>query len=103
MKKIIPYFIIVLILSFLGLYFAYSNGYYELKQSEKVSLTNQKIEEFESDILEGVDVNLENYLKKDNTYQTKTSEFSLKASEKFENIIDSGIKFIFRKISNLVE
>ena len=103
MKKIFPYFIILLILSFLGLYFAYSNGYYELKQREKVSLTNQKIEEFESDILSGKDVNLETYLKKDNTYQTKTSEFSLKASEKIENIIDSGIKFIFKKISNLVE
>ena len=61
------------------------------------------IEEFENDILEGNDISLENYLTNNKDLSTKTSNFSLKISSKLENIVDNSIKFIFRKLSNMVE
>lgn len=101
--KIFKLLILLLIVSFLGLYFAYINGYSDKIINDKVTMTNQKIEEFEQDILNGEEILLESYLDVENNYSTKASNMSLKLSSKIENIIDSSIKFIFRKISGVVE
>ena len=45
--KIFKLFIILIIISFLGLFFAYKNGYYEKTLQKEVLLTNEKIEQFE--------------------------------------------------------
>lgn len=103
MKKIIPHIplIILLILGFL--YFSYQNGYYDKYMRDKINLTNQNIEKFELDVKEGRDVTIEDYLDKEKNYSTKTGNMSLKVSNKLEQIISNGIKFIFKKISNVVE
>lgn len=101
--KIFKLFIIVLILGFLGLYFAYSNGYQESLRKSKVNLTNEKIEMFENDILNGSNILLESYLENEKNYSTKTSKISLKISSKIENTVDLGIKFIFKKLGNMLE
>lgn len=101
--KIFKIFMILLILSFLGLFFAYSNGYSEAMKSNKVNLTNQKIEEFEEDILNGENISINDYLETEKTYSTRSTKASLNLSNKLENIVDSSIKFIFRKIGNMVE
>lgn len=101
--KIFKLFFLLLIIGFLGLYFVYTNGYSDKIIGDKVILTNEQIEEFEQDILNGEDILLESYLKEENNYSTKTSDMSLKLSNKLENIVDSSIKFIFRKIGSVVE
>ena len=101
--KIFKILFVFLILGFLGLYFAYSNGYYETMQSEKVSLTNKQIEEFEEALMNGEEISLDTYKLDNIDYSTNTSKLSLKVSNSFENIVNSGIKFIFRKISNVIE
>ena len=101
--KILKILFIFLILGFLGLYFAYSNGYYENIQREKVNLTNQQIEEFEQSLMNGEEISLDTYKLDNIDYRTNTSKLSLKVSNTFENIVNSGIKFIFRKISNVIE
>lgn len=72
-------------------------------QGEKVNLTNQMIEQFEKDIQAGLDVSLESYLQEEKDYSSKTSKTSLNISEKLENTVDSVIKFIFKKIGEIVE
>ncbi|MBQ8472435.1 MAG: hypothetical protein IJ501_02915 [Bacilli bacterium] len=101
--KLFKILFIFLILGFLGLYFAYSNGYYETMQREKVSLTNKQIEEFEEALMNGEEISLDAYKLDNIDYSTNTSKLSLKVSNSFENIVDYGIKFIFRKISNVIE
>ena len=103
LKKVSKVFLFLLILAFLALFFAYSNGYYERIQGEKVNLTNQMIEQFEKDIQAGLDVSLESYLQEEKDYSSKTSKTSLNISEKLENTVDSVIKFIFKKIGEMVE
>ena len=103
LKKVSKVFLFLLILAFLALFFAYSNGYYERMQGEKVNLTNQMIEQFEKDIQAGLDVSLESYLQDKKDYSSKTSKTSLNISEKLENTVDSVIKFIFKKIGEMVE
>lgn len=100
--KILKGFIILLIIAFLGLFLAYKNGYYENSLNNKVMLTNEEIEQFESDLEKG-ELSLDNYHKKEKDYTTNTSKMSLKISNKIENIINSSIKFIFKKIGKFVE
>ncbi len=102
-KKIFKGLLFLLILGFLGLYFAYSNGYHERLQNDKINLTNQMIEKFEKDLQTGKDVSIEDYLEEEKSYATKTGKTTLKIGQKVENIIDLGIKFIFKKIGNMVE
>ena len=103
MKNILNYIPFIIIILFLGLFFSYQNGYYDKYMKDKIDLTSQAIEKFEQDIIDGRDVSIENYLEKEKSYSTKASSISLKLSNKFENVISSGIKYLFKKISNVVE
>ena len=102
-KKVFKGIILLLIVSFLGLYYAYSNGYYEKHVKEKIILTNEAIEEFEQDLKDGKDISLEDYEIKKEDYSTKTSKFSLNISSKATNLVDSAIKYIFKKLGNALE
>jgi len=103
MKKIIKNIPLIILIMLLGLYFSYQNGYYDKYMRDKINLTNQNIEKFENDIKEGRDVTIEDYLKEEKSYTTKTGNISLKVSNKLENIINKGMRFIFKKISSVVE
>ena len=103
MKKKLKYIPILLIIMFLALFYAYQNGYYEKYTRDRINLTNKNIEQFEQDILEGKDVSINDYLEEEKSYETKTGSASLRISSKVENTINKGIKYLFRKISSLVE
>ena len=103
MKKIVKLIPLLILILFLGLYFSYQNGYYERIISEKITMTNVNIEKFEQDIKDGKDVTIEDYLEEKKDYSTKIGNTSLKIGEKIEKIINSGIKFLFKKISSVVE
>lgn len=98
--KVIPLFLIII---FLGLYFIYQNGYYDKVMQNKITLTNENIEQFEQDILDGKDVSLDDYLPDEPSYATKTGNLSLKLSSNIENIFNNSIKYIFKKIASVVE
>ena len=101
--KIFKLFTILVIISFLALFFAYKNGYYEKGLQKEVLLTNEKIEQFEKDLQSGKDISLETYQEEEKDYTTKTSKMSLKVSSKLENIISSSIKFVFQKLGSAIE
>ena len=102
-KNIVKVFIVFLIVAFLGLFYAYQNGYYRKVQGDKVILTNQKIEEFEKDIKDGKDITIEDYLEEEKDYSTNSTKLSLKISDKIADGIDRVIKFIFQKLGSVVE
>ena len=103
MKKILKQMPLIIIILLGLLYFTYQNGYYDKYMKDKINLTNQNIEKFELDVKEGKDVTIEDYLNEEKTFTTKTGNISLKISNKIENLISKGIKFIFKKISSVVE
>lgn len=102
-KKGIGYIPIILIIIFIGLYFVYQNGYYDKMTRDKIMLTNEQIEKFEQDVMDGKDVSLEKYMDNSKSYSTKVGNISLKVSNKIENTINKFVKFVFRKISRVVE
>ena len=51
---------LILLFTFTTLYIASYNGYYEYSNNKKVTLTNEKIKEFEEDVKNGKKIDLEN-------------------------------------------
>ena len=102
MKKLIKPLILVFIFSFLGLYFFYTNGYAENKIRQEKELMEQMILKYEEDLENGIDVSKEDYVIKKPDYSNVYTKTSLKLSEKVCDIIDGSIKFIFKKINNMV-
>jgi len=58
--------------------------------------------EYEEDLKNGVDVSKKDYTIEKADYSNVYTNTSLKISEKIRNVIDSGIKFVFRKLNNMV-
>ena len=102
MKKVLKNISLIILILLLFLYFSYQNGYYDKYMRDKIKLTNQNIEKFEQDIKDFKDVTIEDYLQEEKSYATKTSNISLKVANKLENVINEGIKILFRKISSIV-
>ena len=102
MKKSFKMFAILIIIIFFILYFSYKNGYYIDKNKEKMILTEEKINEYENDLKNGVDVSKKDYLVIENNYDNGYTRLSLKISKMIESSFDKIIKFIFKKIGNTI-
>ena len=102
MKKFIKPFILIIIFCYLGLYFVYSNGYYESKIRKEQELMEQMVLKYEEDLKNGVDVSKNNYSIIKPDYSNNYSKTTLKISKKIEHLIDGSIKFLFKKLNRLV-
>ena len=76
-KKSLGFIPIIILFMFVGLYFIYQNGYYDKLTRDKILLTNEQIERFEQDVIDGKDVTLEDYVEEKKDYTTKISKASL--------------------------
>ncbi len=95
---------VILIFLFLGLYYTKGSGYYEFEQHKKMTLTEEKIRQFEQDVKEGIPIDSSKYLENDTTnYQNKISKISLKFSETIEKTFKKGMESLFRFISKTIE
>ena len=102
MKKFLKPFILIVIFSFLGLYFFYSSGYAESKIRKEKELMEQMILQYEEDLANGIDVSEEDYTIKNPDYSNTFTNTSLRLSEKICNMVDNGIKFVFKMINDMV-
>ena len=98
-KKVIQFLFGVLFLVFLFSYFVENSGYYEYNLANRKRLTDEQIQQFEQDVKEGKDIDLDNYL--ENTYvdysnhlTRRTSEVSLKLNEYLKKIISSTMHIL---------
>lgn len=102
-RKIFHLFVCFLFFSFLVLYFAQANGYYEDLNNKKASLTEEKIRQFEDDVKNGKEIKVENYvinIKKD--YSNKISDFGLFTSKAFAKYFKIGMNGIFGSVDKMV-
>lgn len=92
-----------IILVYFFLFFTYKNGYYERLNQEKTIMTDEMILKYEEDLANGVDVTKNDYTILKADYTNPYTETSLKISKKVENVVDSAIKFLFRKLNEAVD
>ena len=101
--KIFRSTIVVLFAIFLTMFVSNKYGYYEYKKQEQVTLTAEQIKQFEEDVKNGKNIDLENYLEKTNkNYQTKFSQLGLNVSNSIANTIENGVNKLFGYISKFV-
>ena len=103
MKKAFKIFFVLLIILFLGLYFAYHNGYYEKLNMEKKILTDNMILEYEQDLKKGIDVTKKEYVVVKPSYANVYTQTFLKISKKIEDSFNATIKYFFRKINDTID
>ncbi len=104
MKKKIPKLILFLVvLSFVISYIIYETGYYEYKLQNKMILTKEQIEKFESDVNKGLDVTLNDYVVDQNIdYTSSLTRITNKINRKTSKYIKKGIELIFKSINKFV-
>ncbi len=105
-KKKINYFkyiFIILFTSYLVLFLASNNGYYEYKNKQKNILTEEQIKKFEQDILDGKSVDLEDYIEPENNLDVGNKTISLKLSEKICSYTRKTIEQTFKVLSKMIE
>ena len=88
------FFVVLAILFaiFMTLYISQATGYYDYEQYKKVSITKDKISQFEQDVRDGKEIRVENYL--DNVqidYNNKVSKTGLKLSSTIKKYVKSSI------------
>ena len=84
--------LIFLFIVFIVLYFAKQNGYYDYTEYNKMKVTENAIKRFEEDVLEGKEIDPENYLEtRYKDYSNNMSKLGLKTGQLIENIMTKGI------------
>lgn len=100
MNKWFYLIISLLFIIFLIIFCSCKTNYVEYKNYTKVKITNKKIKEFEKDISEGKNVNINDYI------VNETKDYSnniTKAGEYISKNLFTMIGFIFKKTYNFLE
>lgn len=103
LTKIFKKFFLILLVGFTAIYISEATGYYEFEQHNKKVMTEEKIKQFESDIKEGKNINLEDYVSNDTkSYESKVSKFGESMSKKVEKYVVSGLNTTFKFLNDVL-
>ena len=103
-KKLTKLVLLITVIIFISSYLIASSGYYEYTMQQKTIITNEKIKEFENDVKNNEDIDIKEYLKKEEVdYSNKFTTLVYNISENSNELTRKLIKKIFKKISVLVE
>ena len=85
-------------------YMISSSGYYEYTMQQRTVITNEKIKEFEEDVKNRENIDLKDYLEEEEVdYSNRFSNLMYNISDSSNKITRKMIKYIFKKLSYLVE
>ena len=95
--------IIVIFIIYIASYYVANSGYYEYHKQMETVIINEKIKEFESDIKEGNNIDTKKYLEPTKDYTNIISNTFYNISNNGTNLARKIIKFLFKKVSYLIE
>ena len=94
--------ILIIFVCFIIMYISKENGYYEYKTYNKTRLTEEAIKKFESDINDGKNVLLKDYIVEEkHDYSNKISKIGSKVGSIIESFMNEGIKNSLKYLSKL--
>lgn len=98
-NKILKFIGGMIILIFLFAYFLENSGYYEYNLQAKKNLTEEQIKQFESDLHEGKEINLNSYLSSNvkdysNNLTRSATNTNLKLNKYLKEILTGGFDII---------
>ena len=102
--RIFRFIFMVLLISFMVVYFSELAGYYEYHNNKKAELTEEQIQKFEQDIKDGKEVDIQEYLVIDNkNYGNTLSKFASSLSKEISKFVQDGVENTFKYLSKLVD
>ncbi len=102
-KNIKNFIYIVIISSFLVIYFSSKAGYFDEIKSRRVELTKEQISKCEEDVLLGKEIDVNDYYDEiENKYNNKVSELGHFLSSKIENLASSLLDKIFKALNDFL-
>lgn len=102
--KIFKFLFMLLFIVYITIYISQLTGYYEYKNYQKAMLTREQIAKFESDIKNGKDVKLNDYVVNTNKhYQTNLSKMGMNLSDLISKLVNKGINSSFDFLIKLVD
>ena len=103
LTKIFRKIFLILLIAFTALYVSESAGYFEYKEHNKKVMTEEKIKQFESDIKNGKNIHLEDYVVNDTkSYESKGSKIGESISKKVEKYVINGLNSTFKFLNNVL-
>lgn len=98
MNKLFKITIGLFAIFFLSLYYSgYASDYYE----KKTNLTEQAIEQYEKDLREGKEINIEDYQIKEKNYNNKSSTYGRKISNWIEKLFNKVLKYLIKFLDDM--
>lgn len=93
----------VLLITFITLYLSQATGYYEYELHQKVVLTEEKIRQFEKDVAEGKNIDIEDYLENTNkNYSNKASSIGYYLSSTIGKYVRIGIEEALKALNKFI-
>ncbi len=103
-KKIFKLIVIVIVIVFIASYFVSESGYYEYTMQQQTIITNEKIKEFEEDVKNNENIDIKEYLKKEQIdYSNKFTTLIYNISDNSNKLVRKAIKYVFKKLGTLIE
>ena len=103
-KKITKFIITIIVIVFISSYIITESGYYEYTLGQRTIITNEKIKEFEQDIKDNKDIDLVDYLDKDELdYSNAFTNLVYNISDNSNKIARKAMKYLFKKLGSLIE
>lgn len=101
--KIFKFAFCLLLLVYLTLYFSSISGYYEYKNYQKMTLTEEQIIKFEQDVKDGKEVNVEDYIVEERTdYNNKIADTGKRVSYTISDTMNKVLNKTFKVLSKFV-
>lgn len=101
-KNVVFIIFVILFGVYLALYYAFLGGYYEYKAYNKKNLTEEMMKKFETDVSNGKDVSIYDYIEEEKDYSNNVSNLGVKLGEVTEDFLTKGLGGIFKVVSKLV-
>ena len=103
LTKVFRKLFLAVLIAFTALYVSENAGYLEFRQHNKKVMTEEKIKQFESDIKEGKNIHLEDYVVNDTkNYESKVSKLGENISEQVEKYVVGGLNKTFKFLNNVL-
>lgn len=101
--KIFWKFFLILLVGFTAIYISEATGYYEFEQYNKKILTEEKIKQFEEDVANGKNIDINDYVViKEQNYETKLSKMGDKISTRIEKFVVDGLNNTFKFLNDVL-
>ena len=91
-----------LFLVFLAYYIAYASGYYEAKITRKATITQEKLEQFEEDVKDGKEIDINDYVENDSIdYSSPVSRLGNGISSGIDSLMGGGVTDFFNFLGKM--